>query len=286
MNDVAPSTRRTGDGSVSQEKMKAETVSLLQDLGLKEYEARCFLALTQVPAATANEISDLSEVPRTRVYDAVRVLEAHGLVEVQHSSPQQFRAVSIDEGAATLRQRYDDRIDTLQSNLESIDLETKSDESEPQEVWSLTGTEGIQSRMFDLLENAESEVVLLVVEEELLTEALFDRVHDAVDRGVNVIIGGKTGDIISRLETELPAVTVFETDLNWLMGPKQENEVAISRLLLVDRTALLISSFYPHDGHKGLHEQAIFANGLENGIVVLIRRLISSGLLPQATSGG
>jgi hypothetical protein len=29
-------------------------------------------------------------------------------------------------------------------------------------------------------------------------------------------------------------------------------------------------------------EQAVFANGLENGVVVLIRRVLSSGLLPLA----
>lgn len=273
--------------SVSQDQLKAETVSLLQDLGLKEYEARCFLVLTQLPAATAKEISNLSEVPRTRVYDAVRSLDAQGLVEIQHSTPQQFRATSVTEGAATLRQHYDDRIDSLQSNLESLSLKTESNDPDRlQEVWSLSSTEGIQSRMFDLLENAESEIMLLIVEEDLLTEALFDRLHDAVDRDVSVVIGGKTDAITARLETELPSVQVFKTDLSWLMGSKQANEVAISRILLVDRTALLVSSFYPHDGHEAPHEQAVFANGLENGIVVLVRRLISSGLLPSATPGG
>lgn len=65
-----------------------EAVTLLEELGLKQYEARCFTALTQLSDATAKGISEISEVPRTRVYDAIRVLETQGLVEVQHSSPQ------------------------------------------------------------------------------------------------------------------------------------------------------------------------------------------------------
>lgn len=260
-----------------------ETVSLLQDLGLKEYEARCFLALTQVEAGTAKKISDISEVPRTRVYDATRVLEANGLVEVQHSNPQRFRAVSIDEAVTTLRRKYDSRIDTLRSQLERLDLEPKPDAPDQmQEVWSLTSHEGIESRTHDLLEQAESEIVLLVVEEEILTEALFDRLHDAVDRGVDILLGGKTAAIISQLDTELPSVKVFETDLDWLRGPADASEVAISRLLLVDQTSLLVSSFNPADGHDGSQNQAIFATGLENGIVVLIRRILASGLLPVA----
>mgnify|MGYP000542531942 FL=1 len=265
------------------EQRKAETVSLLQDLGLKEYEARSFLALTQLPAGTAKEISEISEVPRTRVYDAVRVLESRGLVEVQHSSPQQFRAVSIEEATATLRQQFDTRIDTLESHLEALDLQPENDDSDRmQEVWTLSGHDGIESRTHTLLEDAESEIVLLVVEEELLTEALYDRLHDAVDRGVDVIIGGETDAIIAKLGTELPSVKVFETELDWLLGPASDDEVAISRLLLVDRTTLLVSSFYPDDGHDDSHEQAVFANGLENGVVVLLRRIISSGLLPVA----
>jgi len=260
-----------------------ETVRLLLDLGLKEYEARSFLALTQIASGTAQEISDISEVPRTRVYDAIRVLEAQGLVEVQHSNPKQFRAVSIDEATATLRQQFVTQIDTLRSNLERLEIETEPAAADRmQEVWSLTGREGIESRTHKLLDQAESEIVLLVVEEEILTEALFDRLHEAVDRGVDVVLGGKTDTVISQLDAEMSSVKVFETDLGWLQGPADDSEVAISRLLLVDRTSLLVSSFYPADGNDGSHEQAVFATGLENGIVVLIRRMIASGLLPVA----
>jgi sugar-specific transcriptional regulator TrmB len=269
---------------MTSEQLKSETVSLLQDLGLKEYEARSFLALIQLSTGTAKEINEVSEVPRTRVYDAVRVLESKGLVEVHHSSPQRFRAVGIEEAIAILQQQYDTRIDTLQSYLEALDLQPDVDDDDRmQEVWAISGHDGIESRMNVLLEDAESEIVLLVVEEELLTEALYERLHDAVDRGVDVIVGGETGAIIARLGTELPSVKVFETELDWLLGPAGDDEVAISRLLLVDRTTLLVSSFYPGADHDESHEQAIFAKGLDNGIVLLLRRMISSGLLPVTT---
>jgi len=268
------------------EQLKSETVSLLQDLGLKEYEARCFLVLTQLSTGTAKEISELSEVPRTRVYDAVRVLESRGLVEVQHATPKQFRAVSTEEATATLRQQFDTQIDTLQSQIEALDLQPEADDSDRmQEVWALSDHDGIESRTHTLLEEAESEIVLLVVEEELLTEALYERLHDAVDRGADVIVGGETDAIIAKLDTEMPSVTVFETELDWLLGPASDDEVAISRLLLVDRTKLLVSSFYPDDDHDVSHEQAVFANGLDNGVVVLLRRIISSGLLPGTNPG-
>lgn len=262
----------------------AETVTLLQELGLKEYEARCFLALSRLPTGTAKEISEISEVPRTRVYDAIRVLEVQGLVEVQHSNPQQFRAVSVEEATDTLRQKFDQRIETLGTHLETIDSPDEAADDRLQEVWSLTGREAVQSRTLDLVENADSEIVLIVVEEALLTEALFERLHDAGERGVNVVIGAQTASIVSELESELPSIEVFETELGWLRGPEAANEVAINRLLLVDRTTLLVTSYYPADGHEETDEQAIFATGLDNGVVVIIRRLLSTGLLPVLTS--
>ena len=65
-----------------------EAIEVLQQLGLKEYEARCFVGLTRLTSGTAKQLSEQTEVPRTRVYDAIRMLEAQRLVEIQHSSPQ------------------------------------------------------------------------------------------------------------------------------------------------------------------------------------------------------
>jgi|GEM_PF-2633505 len=41
---------------------------------------------------------------------------------------------------------------------------------------------------------------------------------------------------------------------------------------------LLIGSYYPNTSDARTKEQAIFARGLENGIVVLLRRLVTAGL--------
>ena len=144
-------------------------------------------------------------------------------------------------------------------------------------MWSLAGHEAIESRTLDLLEEAESEIALLVVDETLLSDAVFESLHDAVDRDVSIILGGETDAITEEMGSELPSVRVFETGLDWLSGQVTEHEVAVSRILLVDRETLLIGTYYPNDGDVS-DEQAIFARGLENGIVVLLRRLVSSGL--------
>ncbi len=262
---------------MTQETNAGEAVSLLQELGLQEYEARCFLALTRLPNGTAKKVAEVSEVPRTRVYDAMRVLESRGLVEVQHSSPQQFRAVSTTEAMGTLRQTFDDRIDTLESYVDAIEQHRpERDDDRLQEVWSLSGNEAINSRTLELIDRAQTEIVLLVVDESLLDEAFFDNVQEAADQGLSIILGGETETIRETLGEELSNVRVYEPELEWLTGVWTDHEVAISRILLIDRENLLIGSYYP-DAIKS-DEQAVYATGLENGVVVLLRRLISTGL--------
>jgi sugar-specific transcriptional regulator TrmB len=264
---------------MTQESLPSEAISLLQELGLQEYEARCFTALAHLPKGTAKDIHELSGVPRTRVYDAIQELESKGLVEVQHSNPQQFRSVEINEAAQTLRQQYNSRIDDLHTSL--ADAEPQSigrEDDQLQEVWSLSGHEAIESRTLDLIDKAESEIALIVVDETVMSETLFEKLHEAADRELSILLGGQTEAITSQIDSELPNIRVFQTELDWLTGAPSDHEVAISRIILIDREMLLIGSYYPDADDETATEQAIFAKGLENGIVVLLHRLVSSGL--------
>ncbi|WP_254763257.1 TrmB family transcriptional regulator [Natrinema marinum] len=263
---------------MTQDETIQKATELLQDLGLQEYEARCFVALNQLPSGTAKEIHEISGVPRTRVYDAIRVLETEGLVEVQHSNPQVYRAVDIDEATQTLRRKYTNRIETLETHLKNTDVRKTEEKDHVQEVWSLSGNDAIESRMLELIDGAESEIALVVVDEAILSETLFDELAEAAKSDLSILLGGKTDAITDRFGSELPTVRIFETSLDWLTGMPGEEAVAVSRILLVDREVLLIGSYYPDDNEAKAKEQAVFARGLENGIVVLLRRLITMGL--------
>ena len=75
-----------------------------------------------------------------------------------------------------------------------------------------------------------------------MTESLHARIHDAV-----------------------PTATTFLSGLEWLRneGDPDENLV-MGRLLLVDRSAILVSTIVP-DTHE---ETAIFGGGFRNGLIV------------------
>ncbi|EMA22284.1 transcriptional regulator [Haloarcula argentinensis DSM 12282] len=227
-------------------------------------------------SGTAKGLSEVTEVPRTRVYDAVRILEAKGLVEVQHSSPQQFRAVPLSEATETLRDQYEERVERLQSALREMGrIEPEDDEAELQEVWSLSGSDAIENRAAAISEDATDEVVLVIGSEAVLTDPLIAQLN-SLDANTDLIVGTGSPSIRDRVEQEIPRATAFLSELDWLhseMTP--EEDAAVGRLLLVDRSTMLVSSIDPQTGD----EQAIFATGLRNGLIVIARRLLSQGVV-------
>lgn len=259
-----------------------EAVAVLQQLGLKEYEARCFVGLVRLESGTAKKLSELTEVPRTRVYDAIRVLEAQGLVEIQHSSPQRFRAVPLEEATETLRDQYEARVERLQNTLETVETVDEEDgESSAQQVWAMAGHEAIENRTNDLIENASEEIVLVVGDESLLTEELVDALKAASEH-IEIIVGALTEPIQDRIQTAVPAATTFVSGLEWLHAEvTPEDDTAVGRLLLIDRSTILVSSIVPETGE----ERAIFGGGFGNGLVVVARRLMAQGLIPVRDPG-
>lgn len=258
----------------------AEAVGSQQELGLKEYEAECFVGLTRLPTATAKQLSEITDVPRTRIYDAIRVLEAQGLVEIQHSSPKEFRAVPLEEAVETLHDRYERRLEKLHASLEDVEAVEVDDQEPVQVIWALSGKAAIANRANRLVENAESEVVLVIGDKSLLTENLLGTLNSRSSDDVDIVVGAVTEDAQNAVSDAVPGATTFVSGLGWLRSDS-DDEVAIGRLLLVDRSAFLVSSITPRTGE----EQAVFGGGFGNGLVVIARRLLAQGLFEDRDPG-
>ena len=257
-----------------------QAIELLQQLGLKEYEAKSFVALARRQRGTAKDISETSEVPRTRVYDAIRVLESKGLVETQHSNPQVFRAVSVDEAVNTLQSEYVDRTESLRSTLNGLEPIGGDEQTETtHEVWSISGNQGITSRTRQLIEGATEELILVIGHESVFTDQLVEQLQLARERDVKVIIGTVDDELRTTVQDALPDTEVFVSELEWLSrSPLPDDDTEISRLLLVDREAILVSSFTETTADGRGHEQGVFGRGFDNGLVAITRRLMATGL--------
>ena len=55
-----------------------DTLKALKIMGLTDYESRTYLALTSIISGTATEVSRVSEVPRSKIYQVLKSLEKKG----------------------------------------------------------------------------------------------------------------------------------------------------------------------------------------------------------------
>lgn len=246
-------------------------VQLLEDLGLTEYEARCFVALSQVGQATAKEISDVSGVPRSRVYDAVDHVHEQGLVDVQQSDPREYRAIPYDAALETLRRQYESTVNEAREALEQL---PRSDTQEETGAWAIADHDHVTDRMTTLVDDAEREVYLLVVDEGLIEGRVVDRLAAADDRGVSVVVEVPSADAVDRFEAGLPAATVRRTAL-----ARTNSEIEgkwLGRILLTDRASVLISSATDSVRPDRAEETAIWATGADHGLVVGLRHLLGA----------
>lgn len=67
--------------------MKQEDINLLKQLGLTTYEAKAYITLSSLIQATADEISDKSDIPRSKIYDVLKRLNSKDYIKIESGRP-------------------------------------------------------------------------------------------------------------------------------------------------------------------------------------------------------
>lgn len=80
--------------------LSPRTLDTLRRLGLTEYAARCYVALLSLKDGEASAIAEAAEVPRTKVYAALKDLADGGWVQALGGRPVRYRPVAPDERIA------------------------------------------------------------------------------------------------------------------------------------------------------------------------------------------
>ena len=77
--------------------MQKDFLNKLKDFGLNTYESKLWTALLSRGVSTAGELSDISNVPRSRSYDVLESLQRKGLIIMKLGKPIKYIAVPPDE---------------------------------------------------------------------------------------------------------------------------------------------------------------------------------------------
>lgn len=250
------------------DRPRSSAIEQLKAFGLSTYAAQTFVALVRLGDGTAQDVSDVSEVPRTRVYDAAAELRDHGLVDIQHSTPKRFAPISAETTGRRFHRNFTHRVNVLTDALD--DLEPASRSAEQRGVWTVTGRETVTDRVVTFIEGATDEIVYMTVEDLLVDECL-DALRAATDRDVRIRLAGLSPDVRANIQREIPGAEEFESIWEW-------SDMPAGRLLMVDQEKTLASVLVADDDEHPSEprtETAIWGTGETNSLVVVLNALFT-----------
>jgi HTH-type transcriptional regulator, sugar sensing transcriptional regulator len=187
--------------------LQNESLHQLKDFGLNSYETKLWTALLSRGAATAGELSDIANVPRSRSYDVLESLEKKGFIMVKLGKPIRYMAVPPEHVIERVKKRIaedaDERLGVI-SKIEQGDLinelkllhNSGSKTIDPSEMsGTIKGRKNIYSRLDYAIKQAENEVIISTTAEGLKRkiDVFRNSFRKAKSRGVKIKIIAPSG---------------------------------------------------------------------------------------------
>jgi len=204
-----------------------DVAAILRDFAFSKYESSCYLALLAKHPANGSQISKLSGIARSRIYDVLRNLANKKVVfEIEKGL---YVPLPFEELKKRLRGQFESNLKILDDHLSAM-----KGQSGFEYLLTLNGVREVLSKAADIIDSASQELYMRLFPD--TWERLKDHIDSAVQRGVGVRyismgpmglhydmqifhpdaenvkdkIGGESLDIIADKEEALAGV--FETD--------------------------------------------------------------------------
>jgi len=168
--------------------------NLLRDFGLTEYEIKALVTLLKLKIATADQISEVGNIPLPRVYDTLTELKDKGFVLISKTRPKKFKPTAPEKALNNLikvrRERFEQGIVNLESNIKKLnkivtEIEPLGSYEKTFEIWSTEKRSNMQA-MFNETENkAKKEILIFAGDMSWLPERI-DNLKNAIKNGVKV----------------------------------------------------------------------------------------------------
>ena len=151
----------------------------LKSFGLNSYQAKLWVALLSRGIATAGELADLSNVPRSRAYDVLESLEKKGFIVMKIGKPIKYIAVTPNEVVKRVEKQINE---DAQKDLSMIkDLEASDamnelvmlhqagiEKIDPSELASsIKGRSNLYSELGEMMEEAKKTILICTTDEGL-----------------------------------------------------------------------------------------------------------------------
>lgn len=233
--------------------VQKDFLNRLKDFGLNSYESKLWIALLSRGVSTAGELSDISNVPRSRTYDVLESLEKKGFIIVKVGKPIKYLAVPPSEVVERVKRKVVEEAEQKNNILSQLK------ESDVLEELNTLHTEGVKlidptdrsgafrgrdkayEHLSTMIKNAKKTITLMTSKEGL------ERKYDAL--GNHLRKAAKSGVDVKIVAPQNANKDVLE-NFSKIAKVKQHKTQTNARFCLIDNKDLLL--FLTEDGkvHK------------------------------------
>jgi len=242
--------------------------SLVEYVGLSEYEAKIYIGLVSLGSAGARRLSLNCDVPRTKVYGTLKKLIDYGLVIEVPGSPKTFISTDPRNAFSTLLElqhlQAKDFSDILNKLGNQFELSIQDREPEIIYSWILDDSESILEKCIEFIRNTNK--VLTIVTDENGLGTIFNYTGNELD---NLSAQGATVKIFSPLD---PQKSSLARELNYIHTVVKRKVKQPIFLLNSDNSKYILAKTLPRD-EEGLFEYGVFGESPE--VFTLIDLLLS-----------
>ena len=147
---------------------------------LNIYEVKIWTALLSKGVAAAGELSDMSNVPRSRSYDVLESLEKKGFIMVKIGKPIKYMAIKPENIVKRVKDRIKEKVDEKIKNLEKVRTTETYDELQTLYTHGIAnvdvndlsgakrGRQNIYSQLSMMMNKAKDSVIIMTTEKGLV----------------------------------------------------------------------------------------------------------------------
>jgi len=208
----------------------SKVLDALKGIGLNLYERKLWVALLARGTSTAGELSEIANVPRSRVYDVLQSLADKGFVVVQTAKPIRYVAIAPEEALERAKKKLEEELRSMQERIDDIKSSPVLRELNeiyssglklisPEEITgSLKGRYSVYQQMDTMFRDANKHIDVFTTPEGLneMASNHIDALKKAKDRGVQIKIAitgtEKCSDAVKSLGSFADIKTVDEKE--------------------------------------------------------------------------
>lgn len=246
-----------------------DAVDALTTLGLSTYAARTFVGLQKLGVASASEVAQVTDVPRSQVYGATDELEDLGLIDVQEGSPRRYRPIDIEEARETLYDRIETTGDEAFEYLDSVRGQRAEEREGREAIWTTEGRANVTARITSLVGDAEDRATFATGEVTLVEGAVVDALRRADDRGVDVAVASANDEVRRVARDDGLDVVAVDGD--------ETPDISTGRVLVTDDDTVLLSVLPAAEIPHVSVESAFWSSG--TGFAMILSGLVSEQLV-------